>query len=410
MNSNEENPLGMLMEAGVVKPYGAYTNRLLDMPTIVKIMTSHDQLRQDMVVQRGQIDAGLDAETNRLVFNFGNCGRFFPTQGAVRQIAEKAKIPVDFLRENIRKYPDLAATMVNKWLKDDEVVNMIGTSRERRVKVDAMGQKQLVRTFKKGENTPGVLRAILSSKYLIVNNTDILAEAITVIERRKLKVTAHGTLTDDNMHVRFKCPDIANEVQFKNKGVGHEMVKIPCGASLLLQGSETGMGSIVVAPEIEFFVCSNLARSSEALTQIHLGKEYDDMGMLSDETVKKMSMAIFARMKDIISATLTIDGLKKLSERMFMFAGEKVEKAQTVIENVTDKFGLDKDSTKSVLDRFIQEGRNCRFGLSQAFTAEAHKYRGEDFQKSLAFEDAGSKILTLKPDAFGVFTREPAKN
>lgn len=410
MNSNDENPLGMLIEKGIVKPYGALTNRLMDMPTIAKIISAHDELRQDLVVQRGQIKAEVDAEGKQFAISFGNGAKFLPTNGAVVQLAEKGKIPAEFLRENIRKYPQVAADMVNVWLKDDDVVNMVGTSRERRTKVDAMGQKQLVRTFKPGASGLGVLRAILSSKYLIINNTDILSEAIQIIERKNLKVTAHGSLTDDNMYIRFKCPDISHEVQFKNKGVGHDMIKVPCGASLLLQGGDTGMKSVLVQPEMEFFACSNLARSNEALAQVHLGREYDDMGLLSDVTIKKMSAAIFARMRDIISGTLSIDSFKKLSDRMFQYAGEKVEKAQTIVENVTDKFGLDKNATKSVLDRFIQEGRNCRFGLSQAFTAEAHKYREADFEKSLAFEDAGSKILIMKPDAFGVFTKETVKN
>lgn len=402
--------LELLQETGLVQTYGKRTGKLLDLDTLATTIRGLNERRMDVIAPR----KAFQAEGNGVLsFTFGSGKSYMPTTVALRQLAEKTKVPADFLRENAVRHPNLAADIVNTWWKDDFVANREGTARARKEKVRAEEMKQLFRLFEPpkvpdptgftklfSEKTYGVLRAILSNRYLIVNNSDVLGFVMGLLEKAGVKTDPSGSLTDERMYVRFKIRDVAATIQFKGKGKGHEMIREPCGASLLLSNSDVGVGKLNLIPELDVFSCTNLMRTTEALAQIHVGQEYDEMGVLSPETVRSMTESLFLRIRDVTETLLTAESFQSVADRFSEFAGCPVENASTVIENVTTKFSLDEETGRKILDKFASEGMANRFGLAQAITFQAHAVREDDFEKALLLEDVGSKILRMSEPQF----------
>lgn len=386
----------LLTENGITHTHGKLTNRTLEMDALLRAVREVEQRRLDIVAARSQVKAVGDPFGIKVD---GDARVFSPTPVALKQVADHTRIPLEFLRNNVGKYPELAANMVNTWLKDNDAGNRMGTSRARKNTVVAEHMKQLFRLLV-GTNNVNVFRAMLSSKYMILDNSDVLASVLQEVQTLPAPPSISGSLTDEKMYVRMKMPDISATISFPGKGKGHERVYIPCGASLLLQGSDVGLGRTVVCPELEVITCSNLMRSTEALAQIHLGQEYADMGALSRETLRKMNMAMLGRVRDVTRTLLTADTFQRVADLFSENAGKPVENARAVVENVTAKFSLSEETGKSVLDRFIEEGMGNRFGLAQAITFQAHAIREDDFEGATHLEDIGSKILTMPEKKF----------
>lgn len=388
-----------LFENGLVKSFGRHTGHHLDQGALERLITDMNDRRLDVVADRRSVQATVD---NNGLFGLNIAGMddtFRLTTVAARQLSEKTKIPLDFMRENIARYPSLAATMVNTWWTDDQVVNRVGSARARKRTVQAQDMMHLIRLFRAGD-TPAVMRAILSNRYMVVNNSDIMSFMHALVTKSGIAAQMTGSFTDEKMFVRFRMPDVTSAIEFKNRGKGHEPVRIPCGASLLVSNSDVGIGRLVVQPELEVIVCSNLLRVTESLSQIHVGRELEDMGVLSDDTVRRMTEALFGRLRDVATATLSQDTFDRLADNFSRNAGLPVSNAVTVVQNVTKKFGLGEDLTQRILDKFVDEGMANRFGLAQAVTFQAHAFRDDDFEKATLIEDAGSKLLAMPEATF----------
>jgi hypothetical protein len=402
-----------LIDQGVVQPYGSRTGKCLDFGELVGTIKKYNNRRADIVAPRSAffpvtVRTVEGATTPRLGFSIVNDpDTYYPTNTALSQVSEKTRIPLEFLRANIAKYPSIAADMLSAWWLDDDLANHEGTTKARKAKVEAKSVRQLFRLFKPEGDSSGVLRAVLSSKYLIINNMDVAGVVLEEIEKAGVKPEAHGALTDEKMHVRFKMHDIGATIEFPGKGRGHEHVRIPCGASLLMSNSDVGMGRCVLAQELEIISCTNMARSTESLQQIHIGRELDDLGLLSQETIQKQCSATLSRLRDVTRASLSEEGFKRLAARLSAQAGMPVDNAALAIENVTNKYSLGEDTGRHILDRYVEEGLANRFGLFQAITFQAHAVREDNFEDSLYLEDVGSKILAMpEPDFRSQFTQE----
>jgi hypothetical protein len=288
---------------------------------------------------------------------------------------------------------------VNTWLRYAEVLNRVGTTRERKQQVAAHSMKHLFRLLKPN-GSGGVLRAMLSSRYMILDTSDTIGVMLEEMQASKREFQVTGSLSDERMYLRIKMVGIEAEITFPGKGKGHERIHVPCGASLLMSGSDVGLGSVVFEPELEVYTCTNLLRTTERLAQVHIGREYTDLGILSEDTIRKTNMAVMGRIRDTIRTVTTPDNFHKLADAFSEFAGGSVPEPSKVVENVTAKFILPSEMGKSILDRFIEEGLNNRFGLAQAITFQAHAVREHDFPMAVALEDIGSKVLRMPEKTF----------
>ena len=398
----------------MIKPYGETTNKLVGIQDMIKVISNYNNRRHDIVVPRAGVTASpvTDTETGHeyLAFYFGDNTRdkFFPTNVAINQIADKARIPTEFLRQNAERYPDLATHMINTWLTDTDTINLVGTSRERKKKVSADNMKHLVRLFEPNGSS-GVFRALLSSRYLVIDNIDAMSAVLDEIDKagKKNAVDINGSLSESRMNIRVKIADISSTISFPDKGRGHKMINVPCGASLLYQNSDVGAGGFNIIPELEVYKCTNLLRATVSMRQIHIGGDISEMNFLSEGTIRKMNEVVMARARDVIRTVMTQGTFNELARLFSEHAGDTIENPKTVVENVTKKFAIPATFHENIFAKFMEEASEAggpnRFALSQALTNQAVKLRKDDFESALAFEDAGSRVLTMTKDEFGRF-------
>ena len=109
-------------------------------------------------------------------------GRFTPTGTCDGGIAEKLGIPVRYLRRMREDHQlDLLDHNVNTWLSHDP--------RER----------FLVRTFRGQHGRSGIARALLSDKYKITDNLDVLMSVLDGIRAAGVHTTAQCDLTESRL-------------------------------------------------------------------------------------------------------------------------------------------------------------------------------------------------------------------
>ena len=397
---------GIDISAATIQPFGERTNKLLSISDLAKTLESRNRVRFDTIVRRRDLTASpVETEDgDRLGFTLhGHKGNFRPTNVALTQLSNLTRIPLDHLRLTAAKYPDLAADMINRWMHDSDVANRVGTARPRKSAVDPSSQRQLVRAFEPN-GSAGVMRAVLSKGYRIIDNLDVAGVALDQIEQAKRDdVKVNGSLSEERMHLNFTLSDMRAEISFPDKGAGHKMIRVPCGAGLRVKNSDVGLAQMVVVPTLMVFACTNLLVSTEELSQIHVGSEYKDMDILSHDTIRKMNASLFARMRDVIKACLVADKFQTIADLFAENAGWPVDNPEETVKNIADKFSFGEEISKGILSKYIEETQDngrTRFAMAQAITFQAHDLKDRDYDKSVALEEAGSQVLRMPQTVF----------
>jgi hypothetical protein len=398
---------GIDTSAATVQPYGENTNRLMSISDLAKTLEGRNKARLDVIARRKDIDAVEMSENGERRFGIrikGQSGFFRPTNVSLSQMAQLTRIPLDHLRLAAAKYPDLAADMFNRWWNDEDIANRVGTSRVRVKKIIPGDQRQMMRNFATNGDT-GVVRAVLSPGYRIIDNHDVASVVLGEMDKAKRDdIKMSGALSERRMDLNFTLQDMRAEINFPNKGKGHDLsIRVPCGAGLRVRNSDVGLASLVVVPTLMVFTCTNLLVSTEELAQVHIGSDYREMDVLEPDTIRKMNSALFARMQDVIRACLVAEKFQKIANLFSENAGWPISHPEKAIENITEKFALTEEMGKGILSKYIEgsseHGAN-RFSMAQAITAQAHEYEDSDYEKAVVLQETGSTILRMAQKDF----------
>jgi hypothetical protein len=160
---------------------------------------------------------------------------------AETQLCNRLGIRIDYWRKCKANIAELADLNVNHWLK---------------YHAEKKNKNLLLRTYMKGTegsgSTDGLLRAVLSERYGIVDNIDILYAVLDAItqaaKESKIHVIAETCdLTDKRMYCRFIAPQIQqNSIDllrgYRNPNEDHEGGVGTC-VGFVIGNSETGHGS-----------------------------------------------------------------------------------------------------------------------------------------------------------------------
>lgn len=398
---------GINTSAATVQPYGDNTNRLMSISDLANTLEKRNRARMDVIVRRKDVEAAEIIADDGARFGIrikGLKDNLRPTNVSLSQMAQLTRIPLDHLRLTAAKYPDLAAEMFNRWWNDDDIANRVGTSRARAKHIIPGDQRQMFRTFA-ANGSDGVMRAVLSPGYRIIDNHDVASVVLSEMEKFKRNdIEMSGALSERRMDLNFTLSDMRAEINFPNKGKGHDLtIRVPCGAGLRIKNSDVGLAQLMVVPTLMVFRCTNLLVSTEELAQVHIGSDYKEMDILTQDTVKKMNSALFARMQDVIRACLVAEKFQKIADLFAENAGWPIDHPEGAIENITEKFAFAEEIGKGILSKYIEEsaehGAN-RFSMSQAITSQAHEYEDSDYEKAVALQEAGSEILRMTQKDF----------
>lgn len=177
------------------------TLRNSDLNTLFDMLTAQAAKAADIVVPAAQLRA--DAARLSIPGSVPHIdddgvtlldGLFVPTRHAEAQIADKLKIPLEYLRRLRTDAPGLWEANVGHWLE------AAGNS----------GKSYLLRLLVDPKHGGGVLRALLSSRYGIIDNLDVLLCALDGIRAAGVDVEVTSCdLSETRMYVTVVAPQIA---------------------------------------------------------------------------------------------------------------------------------------------------------------------------------------------------------
>ncbi len=355
-----------------------------------------------------------EAESPRLVWEIDQgppigVVRYGIRRYAHRQIAERmgvaGKYASRMLDEGGGAHWQLLADNVNHWLNDGP------------------GRHFLLRTLDDD------LRAMLGNSYRVIDDADIFFGTYDVVKEVGAEIVQMN-LTDNSFSIRAIVPDWKMRVEhqrgqldeFRAAGGGMfgditdgqgKVAKEPSRARVVtteemrgpsnpamreigydadwvipgvsISNSETGAGRAKVEPIIYRHYCTNYALFGESFAQRHVGAQRMLEGILSEETIKAESAAIFGVINDVVRATFDREAFEKMVARMTDATGEVLAFPTKAVEQVVKHYGITDADQQRILDSMVSGGDPTVYGLMQAITAtgrdKANPDRAEELER-----------------------------
>ena len=210
----------------------------------------------------------------------------------------------------------------------------------------------------------GSVRAVLSNRYRILDNFDVAAKVIPIVER-VLGVSWRDAVrscavTESKMYIKIVHPNMEAKIPIPEglkMGVGHNFFVDKVQAGIKLENSEIGLGRFVLSPAVFTERCTNYATfESSKFARVHLGKKIgegiDVAEIFSDQTKALDDAAVLSKIADVTEAAL--DGrifekqVKQLTDARADLIPEIVNPVK-VVEVVADQNGLTETEADAVL-------------------------------------------------------------
>lgn len=348
-------------------------NQLADL-----VLTLEDQrkTKKDMILKGSTItyrDGKLHVQDGK-----GAAVKFFdyaPTDLCHNQIATKLGIPTKYYDRMMQDYPELLEYNINLWLAKDERI------------------KYMLRTF--GAEGTGVARALLSDRYHILDNYDVLFTALEAIKKMNVNVKiTRAEVTDRRMYLHVVCPEIEMQAEAflreylkENDAAGNGIV-----SGLVITNSEVGLGTFEIRPRAVIVKCNNgLIAKDESFKRVHLGARMDEGDVLwSQQTKNKNTELVMSQTQDAVRTFLSKDYLGKMVTKIADAHNITLEHPVDCIQHVCHDLGINDKHKAEILKYFINDGDTKASGVFQAITRSAQNM-GADMQYEI--ESAAFSLL-----------------
>jgi len=247
------------------------------------------------------------------------------------------------------------------------------------------GEKNyLVRTFIDPKEGKGIARAILSDRFLPIDNFDILLACLDAIRRANIDpklFDIKGEITEKRFYARFSVPSI--EVDAPNLLKKYRSPDDPDGnvtstgimSGFVITNSEVGHGQFSISPRVVILKCKNgLSFTEDAFEKKHLGAQLDEFAQIiwSDETREKNRELIISQIKDRIKQFLNPAYLGAKIRKLEKLADKELNYPNDTVQNVCSSLNLDEEAERSIINAFTKGADPSPFGVAQAITYYAH--------------------------------------
>ena len=349
----------------------------LSLQEIVEALQTQNLLKQDFVVPSKYLR--MD-NTNLIVLNeekLDSLSKLLIETGiAVNEHdAEKIELAVlDCCHTQIgsrldipKKYYDkmLGNTMANHIL-DYNVTNWFRLRNENNF---------LLRTFIDKEQKTGIARAILSDRYNVLDNYDVMLATLDAIRESGINVQIEsGDITDTKFYMRFVCPDIELDASDILKNY-----RVPDGSKgsngiisgFVISNSETGNGKFSISPRAVVLACRNgMIFKNDAFQKTHLGSKMEEFTTIdwSEETRQKNYELVCSQVKDAIKYYASEEYLGAKIHELIEKGNKELNHPIETIKNVSRHLSISEEKESSILNYFIKSGDTNAFGVTQALT------------------------------------------
>lgn len=251
--------------------------------------------------------------------------------------------------------------------------------------------------------TPGVLRAMLSDRFGIVDNLDVLTAVLAGVQQAGVTVEVRDAdLSDTRMHVKLIAPQVTalaptllegyrnpwdnanlrgqrdrtitdlarwREVA-RNEGLGYEPGAEPIvSAGLTLDNSEVGAGATRLAYQVVVRVCKNGLTMPVALRKVHLGGQLEEGIVWNREVQHRQLSVVTAQVKQAVSEWMTPAFLAGQVAEIEQAAGAAVVDAEAAVKAVATRYKFSEAERAGVLAHFMSGGQATAAGIANAITS-----------------------------------------
>lgn len=305
---------------------------------------------------------------------------------AHRQIAKALGIHGRYYSRLASGARDLLATNVNYWLERAD-------------------RNFLVRTL------DDEVRAVLSDRFRAIDDSDIFYATWPVIRDVGAQVTRID-VTETHFYLRALHPEWRMAIEHQREAgrnlIGGDHYGDPNALrqigtdpdwiipGIVIQNSEIGHGAVRIEQFLYRLKCRNGMVGDEAITRAHVGARQQFAGLLSDETMRAESAALFGTIKDVTRATFDRERFAAQVRRMSEATGEMLAAPTEAVAAVVKHYGMTDAERQRVLDEMMAGGDTSVFGLLQAITATARE--AENYDRGIELERAGGDFLVRGPE------------
>jgi hypothetical protein len=245
-----------------------------------------------------------------------------------------------------------------------------------------------LRTFINKDENEGYARAILSDRYNVIDNFDVLFATLEAVKESglNLKIEDNGCdLTESKMYIRFVLPDVEISAPDLLKNYkspkGGNSVGDGIITGFVITNSELGQGSFSISPRAVVLKCQNgMVFKNDAFGKIHLGGKMGEYSQIdwSEETKRKNYELIQAQVKDAVKKFTSEEYLAKKISELNEYAEEDLKHPIETVKNVSKLLSIPEEKEKNILDFFMRGGDFTPMGVSQALTFYAHETKDAD--------------------------------
>lgn len=321
--------------------------------TLVDKLKMQNESKHDMIVPASKLDFH---DGKLFVQSDVSLEGFNPTDICHRQIAEKLGIPAHYYRRMQDEYPALMEQNVNGWLQREK-------------------SKYLIRTFTNPENF-GTARAMLSDRFNLIDNYDVLFAALEAIKGMGVNVDIKkAEVTDKRMYLHVVCPDIEQDAEEFLKGylVNNDAAGNGIISGMVITNSEVGLGSFEIRPRAVICKCNNgLIVKDETFKKIHLGGKMDEGTIIwSEKTKKKNYELIISQTQDAVKTFLSKECLGRMITKIADLHNIVLNHPIDAVQNICKELAITEDHRRDILKHFMNDGDHMASGIYQAITKQA---------------------------------------
>lgn len=327
-------------------------------------------------------------------------GRYRPTDSFDAHLAEKLDIPLRYLRRMRSDRVDLYDANVNGWLhgRGEGGYHEFG-------EVGPDERSFLLRAFRSGEEGgEGIARALLSDRYGIVDNLDVLTAVLAGVRASGVEVEILSCdLSERRMYVKIAAPAVAALAPellagYRSPFSGASADENPTVfAGFVVSNSEVGSGAFSLTPRLIVQVCTNgMTITKDAMRAVHLGGRLEE-GIVrwSEDTQRKNLEIVTAKARDAVATFLDVDYVRAAIARLSAAAGAPVANAAGTIEILAKRLAFSQEESDGILDSFIRGGQMTAGGVMQAITAYAQTVPDADAAHELEIRAIEAMELAL---------------
>lgn len=277
------------------------------------------------------------------------------------QISQKLEIPIGYYRKLRKEFPDLLASNINGWLSKKE------------------SAKYLLRTFNYDEaGTQNICRAMLSNRYNVMDNFDVLIAALDAIKKAQIHVEiVKAEVTEKRMYLHVIAPEIHVQATELLDGYladrSNAILNNGIISGIVISNSEVGLGTYEVSARAQVLRCKNGVHDRDAkFRKVHLGARLDE-GIIdwSEGTKQKNYELIVSQTRDAVKTYLSEEYLGKLTTKLQSYKEQTVEHPSGLIERVSTELNIAESHKESILRYFLKDNDESVFGMFNAFTRES---------------------------------------